>query len=166
MTISSFFAAVSTLLVFANPTPTAPVAATAESEYSVGVVAIFEDGSYGLIEERAVPADLQFETTDENGEATVNHEVLSTLLESRHAKTHQGKTITDTFSFVTLSGCSSTDYQWFVYKCYVQNVPNPFGTGCFSPGATTCSCQNNWGYYPCSLPQCSYLWIWCNNYNF
>lgn len=47
------------------------------------------------------------------------------------------------------SALDATEAQWFVYKCWSPGVYDSFDTGCFTPGAQTCSCMENASHYPC-----------------
>lgn len=43
---------------------------------------------------------------------------------------------------------SNTVYQWFAYKCYAFNLPEPFYNSCRT-GRTVCRCAENRDKYPC-----------------
>ena len=170
MNFSAFFIS---LLMVASPltfTTTSKTATTAtvdvveESDFIVGVFVFYEDGTSELIEQKAVPGDMDFETINEQGEHEPSIEKLNTLLTTKDLKTYQGKKIAASRSFFGSSTCGRKQIEFFVYKCYVPNIPGSFSQGCWD-GGTYCACAawGNTNRYPCYVSGCQNLFIWCNN---
>ncbi len=125
MNFTAFFIS---LLMAASPltftttsetTTTATVDVVEESDFTVGVVVFYEDGTSELIEEKAVPCDMDFETINTEGEKEPSIEKLNTLLTKKDLKTYQGKKIAASHSFLGSTNCGPNQIDWFLYKCHI-----------------------------------------------